>query len=152
MSSFNTASSHRSQRQMECGYRIIKWAWGQLVDKAHNPPVLGGFWVKGRLTFYYRSFFASGCVPQGGSWVFNDGCGLERGLVGGLYLPSVFKYSPVKETVSLGELIRIGFQGLTPSVTHWHSVQPQCLLTTCKACPRTHGTPGTGYPICGDGS
>lgn len=95
---------------------------GQLFDKAHNPQVLGGFWVKGHLTFYYRSFFASGCVPQGGSWVFNDGCGLEKGLLGGLYLLSVFKYSPVKETVLIGRADKDGVSRADPSVTHWHRV------------------------------
>lgn len=107
---------------MECGYQIIKWGWGQLVDKAHNPQVPGGFWVKGRLTFYYRCFFASGCVPQGGSWVFNDSCGLERGLLGGLYLLSVFKYSPVKETILIGRADKDGVSRADPSVTHWHRV------------------------------
>lgn len=91
---------HRS-RGWNMLLRLALGAW-HLVDKVHNPQVSGGFWVKGYLTFYYRSFFASGFVPQGGSLVLNDGCSLERGFAWWKTLWSVSKWSSVNETVLIG--------------------------------------------------
>lgn len=65
----NPATSHRTLKQ---GWSIvIRLGLGMASgDKAQNPQVAGGCWIKGYLTFYDGSFFASGFVPQGRCLVF----------------------------------------------------------------------------------